>query len=48
MGPTLELTDDEPSPPMLSPPDIGVEMNGAESLPDTSQADQPVRRSQRI
>ena len=48
MGPTWELTNDETSPPILPPADIGVEMNRAESQPDTSQGDQPVRRSQRI
>ena len=48
MGPTWELTNDEPSPPILPPADIGVETKGAESQPDTSQGDQPVRRSQRI
>ena len=48
MGPTWELTNDEPSPPILPPADIGVETNGAESQPDTSQGDQPVRRSQGI
>ena len=48
MGPTWELTNDEPSPLILPPADIGVETNGVESQPDTSQADQPVRRSQRI
>lgn len=48
MGPTGELTNDEPSPPILKSADIGVETNGAESQPDTSQGDQPVGRSQRI
>ena len=44
MGPTWELTNDEPSPPMLPPADIGVETNGAESQPNTSQADQPRKK----
>lgn len=48
MGPTWEMTNDEPSPSLLSPADIGVETYGAESQPNTSQADQPIRRSQRI
>jgi len=48
MGPTWEMTNDEPSPSLLSPADIGVETNGAESQPNTSQADQSIRRSQRI
>ena len=48
MGPTWELTNDEPSPAILTPADIGVETNGAKSQPDTSQGDQPVRRSQGI
>lgn len=48
MGPAWELTNDESSPSMLSPADIGDETNGAESQPNTSRADQQVRRSQRI
>lgn len=39
MGPAWELTNDEPSPFMLSPADIGDETNGAESQPNTSRAD---------
>ena len=36
MGPTEELTNDEPSPPILKSADIGVETNGAESQPEVT------------
>ena len=48
MGPAWELTNYEHSPPMLSSADTAVEMNGAKSQPDTSQAYKPVRRSQMV
>ena len=47
-GPTWEPTNNESSPPEPSITDTGVKMKVKESQSDTSQAEQPVRRSQRI